>query len=252
MTRVFKFFAFAFVMIATVAMTAPAGAAGTPEVQITDIEVGTGPEVVSGIRLMVHYTGWTMDGKQFDTSRETDTPFEFTLGAREVIRGWDIGLQGMRVGGKRELIIPSELAYGKKGFSDAIAPNSDLKFEIELLEAFENRVTFVETDEVVKLVARGVPVIDLRRPNEWAETGVIEGSKLITAFHEKQRFSKDFLRTLKATVAKTDEFIMIDKDGRRSSYLSRILVDRKGYRNIYNAREGIIKWIAAGHPVVKP
>jgi len=253
MSGIFKFFAFVCVAsIVAVPALGTAWAASEPEVQIKDLEVGTGPQAELGARVKVHYTGWTMDGKQFDTSRDTDTPFEFSLGAREVIRGWDIGLQGMRVGGKRELIIPPELAYGKRGYTDAIPPNSTLKFEVELLDTFRNRVTNVNNEELAKLIQRGVPVIDLRRPNEWAETGVIEGSKLITAFLEMQRFSPDFLRTLKATVGKTDEFIMIDKDGRRSTYLSRVLADRKGYTNIYNAKHGIEKWIKDGNAVVKP
>lgn len=240
---------FAVLLVATPAW-AQTEAMPADSVQITDIVVGTGDPVELGTRVKVHYTGWLMDGTQFDSSRTTDSPFEFSVGAREVIRGWDIGVQGMRVGGKRELVIPADMAYGKRGYPGAIPPNSPLKFEIEVLDINLNVAIFVDTAGVAKLVARGVPVIDLRRPSEWAETGIIEGSKLITAFLENKNFSPDFLRTLKATVAKTDEFIMIDSNGRRSSYLAEVLADRKGYTNIFNAKDGIEGWQKAGLPLV--
>jgi len=251
-----KHFAFGPVMklLMLLLLAAPAAAQSTaepaPEVQIKDIVVGTGEEAVLGLKVKVHYTGWLLDGTQFDTSRDSNSPFEFSLGAREVIRGWDIGVQGMRVGGKRELIIPAELAYGKKGFPGAIPPNSTLKFEVELLSARTNEVKFIKNKELETLLAEGVPIVDLRRPAEWAETGIVEGSILITAFYEKQRFSRDFLRTLKASVDKDKPFILIGKNGRRSAYLAPILADRKGYSKIYNVQKGIDLWIAEGHPVV--
>lgn len=246
MKRLLQFFIFFL-------FAAPAWAMEQPEVQITDVVVGTGKAAEIGARVKVHYTGWTMDGKQFDSSRDSDSPFQFSIGAHEVIRGWDIGVQGMRVGGKRELIIPPELGYGKRGYPGAIPPNATLKFEVELLEVGLNQVTWVKSnEELAALIARGVPVIDLRRPSEWEATGVIEGSKLITAFGENKGFSPTFVRNLKAVVGKKDEFVMIDSNGRRSSYLSEIFADRKGYTSIYNAVGGIEGWIAEGRPVVKP
>lgn len=248
MKRLLKFVTL--MLVATAAWAATPAGAASPEVQITDVVVGTGKEAALGSRITVHYTGWLMDGTQFDSSRKTNDPFVFSLGAREVIRGWDIGVQGMRVGGKRELIIPPELGYGKNGYPGAIPPNSTLKFEVELLDSQLNKVKFIKNDELEKLLAEGVPIVDLRRADEWAETGIVEGSILITAFEEKQRFSKTFLRTLKASVDKEKPFIMIGKNGRRTAYLSEILANRKGYRQIYNVQKGIDRWIAEGHPVV--
>lgn len=250
MTRISKFFAFALFFL-TLSVSGGASAEGTPEVKVTDIVIGTGAPAILGARVKVHYTGWTMDGKQFDTSRDSNTPFGFSVGAHEVIRGWDIGVQGMQVGGKRELVIPPELAYGKKGYL-AIGPNATLKFEIELMESRLNEFTFIENKELEALLKRNVPIVDLRRQSEWDATGIIEGSHLITAFLETSGFSPTFLRTLKATVGKTDEFIMISSVGRRSAYLSQVLSDRKGYTNIYNVKKGINKWIKEGYPVVKP
>jgi len=98
-----------------------------------DVEEGAGPAAVSGKNVTVHYTGMFPNGKKFDSSIDRDTPFTFKLGAGQVIKGWDEGVSGMRIGGKRKLFIPPELGYGKKGAGSVIPPNSDLCFEVELL-----------------------------------------------------------------------------------------------------------------------
>jgi FKBP-type peptidyl-prolyl cis-trans isomerase len=98
-----------------------------------DVEVGEGPAAVSGKEVTVHYTGTFPNGKKFDSSVDRDEPFTFQLGAGRVIKGWDEGVAGMRIGGKRKLIIPSELAYGKRGAGSVIPPDSMLHFDVELL-----------------------------------------------------------------------------------------------------------------------
>ena len=98
-----------------------------------DIKLGTGPTAEKGQIAKVHYTGWLTTGKKFDSSVDRRSPFSFTLGAGEVIKGWDEGVAGMKVGGMRKLTIPSELAYGKRGFNPVIPPDSELTFEVELL-----------------------------------------------------------------------------------------------------------------------
>jgi FKBP-type peptidyl-prolyl cis-trans isomerase FkpA len=100
----------------------------------TDDQVGTGTEAMTGKTAVVHYTGWLADGTRFDSSKDRGQPFSFPLGGGRVIRGWDEGVVGMKVGGKRTLIIPPELGYGARGAGSVIPPNATLKFEVELLD----------------------------------------------------------------------------------------------------------------------
>lgn len=103
------------------------------ELQMEDLQTGTGAEAVAGKTVAVHYTGTLTDGKKFDSSLDRGQPFEFPLGAGRVIQGWDQGVAGMKVGGKRRLTIPAPLAYGDRGVPGVIPPNATLVFEVELL-----------------------------------------------------------------------------------------------------------------------
>ena len=102
--------------------------------KIEDIKVGTSEEAVPGKRVSVNYLGTLVDGTKFDSSYDRGVPFSFNLGAGEVISGWDQGVVGMKVGGKRKLTIPPELGYGSAGAGEVIPPNATLIFEIELLK----------------------------------------------------------------------------------------------------------------------
>jgi FKBP-type peptidyl-prolyl cis-trans isomerase len=100
-----------------------------------DIKVGTGAVASAGMKVKVDYTGWLTNGKKFDSSVGTGRPFDFLLGGGQVIKGWDEGVAGMKVGGKRQLRIPPDLAYGEKGYSPVIPPNATLIFDVQLVEA---------------------------------------------------------------------------------------------------------------------
>ena len=108
---------------------------------IQDTKVGEGREAEKGLTISVHYTGWLLDatkndkkGEKFDSSLDRREPFNFVLGVGQVIKGWDDGFDGMKIGGSRTILIPSEMGYGSRGAGGAIPPNADLIFEVELLE----------------------------------------------------------------------------------------------------------------------
>ena len=102
--------------------------------KMEDLVVGTGDEAKDGSSVQVHYTGWLTDGTKFDSSKDRNEPFGFKIGKRMVIRGWDLGVKGMKVGGTRKLTIPSDLAYGDAGYPGVIPPRATLVFEVQLLK----------------------------------------------------------------------------------------------------------------------
>ena len=119
--------------------SAPKASAQATDLIKTDVKVGTGAEAKAGQNVSVHYTGWLYDaaapdhkGSKFDSSRDRGTPFNFPLGAGRVIQGWDQGVQGMKVGGQRTLVIPANLGYGARGAGGVIPPNATLLFDVEL------------------------------------------------------------------------------------------------------------------------
>jgi FKBP-type peptidyl-prolyl cis-trans isomerase FkpA len=109
-------------------VTTPSG------LKYADLVVGTGLEARKGQTVSVHYTGWLTGGKKFDSSLDRGEPFSFALGAGRVIKGWDEGVAGMKVGGERKLMIPPQLGYGERGAGGVIPPNAELVFEVQLLE----------------------------------------------------------------------------------------------------------------------
>lgn len=135
------------VALAIIAAVTPAGRSDAADNQVTempdglkytDTKTGDGATAHSGNKVSVHYTGWLSNngakGKKFDSSVDRGQPFQFTLGAKQVIAGWDEGVSGMKVGGKRTLTIPPELGYGSRGAPGAIPPNATLIFDVELLQ----------------------------------------------------------------------------------------------------------------------
>lgn len=125
----------------TTTVTVPSGPSTPQGLKMTDVKVGSGAEAVPGKTVVVHYTGWLYDeaaaehkGQKFDSSRDRGDPFDFPLGAGHVIKGWDQGVAGMKVGGQRTLVIPPEMGYGARGAGGVIPPNATLVFDVELLD----------------------------------------------------------------------------------------------------------------------
>ncbi|WP_269582506.1 FKBP-type peptidyl-prolyl cis-trans isomerase [Roseibium sp. Sym1] len=225
-------------------------AAAQEELQIRDIEKGTGEEANVGETVVVHYTGWLMDGTKFDSSLDRGTPFSFTLGERRVIQGWEKGVEGMQVGGKRELIIPPQLGYGAQGAGGVIPPNATLKFEIELLEVKAKKFSDLGNDALKARLAAGATVIDIRRPDEWKATGVLPGSHLLTFFDQKGQVNPQFGAELQKLISgPNDELILICQTGQRSQMLSEYLAGQAGFTNVANVEKGIAGWLQAGEEV---
>ncbi len=220
--------------------------------KVKDLKIGNGATATRYSQIKVHYTGWTEDGKKFDSSLDRGTPFSFQLTVGQVIPGWDMGIVGMRVGGKRELIIPPKLAYGKNGVPKVIPPNAILKFDVELLAVSPPRFDSIDIKDLKALLGRGVSIIDIRSKDEWRNTGIIKGSRLMTAFNKNGTFVRSFLGDLKTVAGPNDEVILISGNAHRSAALANFLSERKGYTKIHNVARGIANWIKAGNHVVKP
>ena len=223
-----------------------------PEVKIDEIDVGEGLEALRFSVVDVHYTGKLDNGQVFDSSLQRGEPIRFTLSAGEVIPGWDMGILGMKVGGKRILSIPPELAYGQRGAGNVIPPNASLTFEVELVAVVPPPFTSIDSAALQEKLDAGITLIDIRRPEEWQQTGVVEGSIKATAFDANGRFLNSFIETLQNSVEPDEEFVLICRTGNRTATLSNWLVTRGGYRNAINVGDGITQWIDEGRPVDKP
>jgi len=220
--------------------------------EISDVTTGSGEQAVAYAEVVVHYTGWLMDGSKFDSSLDRDEPFRFTLSAGQVIPGWEMGVQGMRTGGKRILVIPPDLAYGKRGAGNVIPPDATLKFEVELIKVIPPKFKNIDNAELKNLLAKGTKIVDIRRPEEWKETGVVEGSKLLMSFDEKGNLSAGFLPELLSYAPRGEPVILICRTGSRTGFMSNLLSRKFGYSKVLNVENGIVEWIADGNPVVKP
>jgi len=221
------------------------------KIGVSILTEGSGTKAVRHSKVKVHYTGRLADGKKFDSSLDRGTPFEFTLGAGQVIPGWDRGVEGMKTGEKRQLIIPPELAYGKKGAGKVIPPNATLTFEITLLSVVPPKYSNVDNQSLKDLLSRGVKIVDVRREDEWKKTGVIAGSRRLTAFDGRGNFVQSFPGAFRNIAKPDEEVAIICHTGNRSSAIANMLSEQAGYGKVYNVTDGIEKWIKDGNPVVK-
>jgi len=222
-----------------------------PDVGINEIKVGKGIDAQPFSVVDVHYSGKLEDGTVFDSSLVRGEPFRFTLGAGQVIPGWDIGIQGMKPGGRRILTIPPALAYGQKGAVGVIPPNASLVFDVELVALTPPPFASISNSQLSTRLESGIKLIDIRRPEEWQQTGVVDGSIKSTAFDSEGRFLKSFMEMLEKTVEPDEEFAVICRTGNRTASLSNWLVTKGGYRNALNVQGGITSWIKEERPVHK-
>mgnify|MGYP005748270075 CR=1 FL=1 len=222
------------------------------ELKITINQEGSGDRADIGMSVSVHYTGKLEDGTVFDSSIPRGQPFTFTLGAGQVIKGWDLGVEGMTVGEKRNLVIPPHLGYGVRGAGASIPPNATLIFDVELLEV-TMPITLGELSPQQFIEARenGGVVIDIRREEEWKETGIIKGSQTITAFTKDGKIHPDFPKKFFDLITDVDVPILLYcRTGNRTGILGKALIDQVGQTNVSHLSDGIVGWKKQGFPIV--
>ena len=222
------------------------------ELEIETITEGDGAVAEIGTRVSVHYEGRLEDGEVFDASRPRGQAFAFTIGAGQVIRGWEEGVAGMKIGETRRLIIPPELGYGAAGAGGVIPPNATLIFEIELLDVTAAVTLGAATpDALLTAQDDGVVIIDIRREDEWRDTGIIEGAETVTAFQANGRVDPDFLDNFRSLAPSPDTPIMLYcRTGNRTTSLGNALIEQLGFTDVTHLSDGITGWIKEGKPTV--
>ena len=220
-------------------------------IQINNIVEGEGTEIINHSKIQVHYTGKLQDGTKFDSSYDRGQPFSFQIGLREVIKGWEIGLMGMKVGGKRTLIIPPELAYGDRGAGDLIPPNATLTFDIEIVAVKHPGYGLIKADDIKRLKEDGYKFIDIRTEKERENTGIISGSLEITAFDIYGNFVPEFMKTFRDLVELDDNIVFISNEGEIASMLANGFVEQLNATNMYALKGGIQQLIKENYKLEK-
>ena len=220
-------------------------------VQINNIIEGEGVEIINHSKIQVHYTGKLQDGTKFDSSFDRGEPFSFQIGLRQVIEGWEIGLMGMKVGGKRTLVIPPELAYGERGAGDLIPPNATLIFDVEILGVEAPGYGLISSSEIQVLQEEGYKFIDIRTKKERDNTGIIPGSLEITAFDIYGNFVPEFMKTFRDLVALDDNTVFISNEGEIASILANGFVEQLNATNMYALKGGIQQLIKENYKLEK-
>ena len=205
---------------------------------------GEGSSAQAGNQVTVHYTGKLVDGTVFDSSLDRMQSFVFTLGQGEVIKGWDQGVNGMKVGEKRLLTIPPELGYGAAGAGSVIPPNATLVFEVELLSVSSPpKLIGAASAEFLDAQKNDSIIVDIRREEEWLETGVIEGAETITAFSKTGQLHPEFQSKFMSLVTSLDSPVFLYcRTGNRTGIIGNALVNQVGFTQITHLETGIVGW----------
>ena len=218
---------------------------------ITNNIEGEGPEILIHSKILVHYTGKLEDGTVFDSSYDRGQPFSFQIGLRQVIEGWEQGLLGMRVGGKRTVFIPSELGYGNRGAGDLIPPNANLIFDVEIVDVQLPNYKLVTFNEIEKMLQDNYKFIDIRTKKERENTGIIQGSLEITAFDNYGKFVPEFMKTFRDLVDLNDNVVFISNEGEISSILANGFAEQLGAKNMHSLKGGIQELIKENYQLTK-
>ena len=240
------------VVLASILGMGNIASANSEDLTVNVLQQGDGAVATRYSNVAVHYTGWLLDGTKFDSSVDRGQPFEFILGARSVIQGWDIGVEGMKIGEKRELIIPSHLAYGDRGAGALIKPGATLKFEVELLEVTPGPITLVSPETLQEKLSNDAQAIDIRRDDERQSVGSIDRVVAMAAFGTDGRFRKEFVQDINE-YGDRDAAIYVVGSGEdeRAAQLAFALALQAGFNEVYLLDGGIQAWMSQGLPVIK-
>ena len=221
------------------------------EIEIVSEITGEGLKIENHFKVHVNYRGFLENGTEFDNSYKRKKPFIFQIGLRQVILGWDKGLMGMRVGGKRTIKIPPDLAYGTSGVGNTIPPNATLIFEVEIVNAFRPNYSKINSDTLIKKQKKGLILVDIRTEKERQKTGIIKGSLEMTAFDLKGNFKPNFINDYQATIRTDDHVVFISNKGEISSILANGFVEKLKSKHMYSLIGGIQNWIKEGKKLNK-
>ena len=209
------------------------------EVQIVNEIIGNGLEVKNHSKLSVHYIGKLEDNTVFDSSYDRGQLFDFQIGVRQVILGWETGLLGMKEGGKRTIFIPYELAYGESGAGSLIPPKSNLIFEIEVIKVIPPGYKEIDGNQLKLAMTGDFKIIDIRTNDEIINSNKIPGAIQITAFDKNGNFFPNFFDKYKENVEIGEKVIFVSQNGDISAILANGFVEQLNQVNIYHLKDGV-------------
>ncbi len=209
------------------------------EVQILSEFKGNGLEVKNHSKVFVHYIGKLEDNTVFDSSYDRRQLFDFQIGVRQVILGWEIGVLGMKEGGKRTIFIPHELAYGESGAGSMIPPKANLIFDIEVLKVIPPGYKEIDGYQLKLAITDDFKIIDIRNKEEILNSNKIPGAIQITAFDKNGIFLSSFFDKYKENIKIGEKVIFVSQNGDVSSILANGFVEQLKQINIYHLKNGI-------------
>ena len=209
------------------------------EVQIVDEIIGNGLEVKNHSKVSVHYIGKLEDKTVFDNSYDRGQLFDFQIGVRQVILGWETGLLGMKEGGKRTIFIPHELAYGESGAGSMIPPKANLIFDIEVIKVIPPGYNEIDGYQLKLAMTDNFKIIDIRNEDQITNSNKIPGAIQITAFDKNGNFFPDFFEKYEENVQIGEKVIFISQKGDVSSILANGFVEQLNQVNIYHLKDGV-------------
>ena len=209
------------------------------EVNIINEIIGNGLEVKNHSKVSVHYIGKLEDNTVFDSSYDRGQLFDFQIGVRQVILGWETGLLGMKEGGKRTIFIPYELAYGESGAGSLIPPKSNLIFEIEVIKVIPPGYKEIDSYQLKLAMTSDFKIIDIRTNDEIINSNKIPGAIQITAFDKNGNFFPDFFDKYKENVQIGEKVVFVSQNGDISSILANGFVEQLKQNNIYHLKDGV-------------